>query len=95
MASEAKTMTVPMANVLRRLDRLVAEMSACAGGADPCGSDASAFGAGRRVGAEGEYGWVAEVAGIFTWEAPDLLRAHGVEPDETPMTAEEMDRRCA
>ncbi len=41
------------------------------------------------------FGWVAAIARVFTWEAPDLLQIFGVEPDETPLTAEEMDEQVA
>ena len=41
------------------------------------------------------FSWVAAIAGTFTWEAPALLLAHGVEPNYTPMTAEEMDAEIA
>ena len=41
------------------------------------------------------FSWVAVIADTFTWEAPALLRAHGIEPDYTPMTAEEMDEEWA
>lgn len=27
------------------------------------------------------FGWVATIAGVLTFEVPDLLRAHGVEPE--------------
>jgi len=41
------------------------------------------------------FGWAATIAGVFTWEAPELLRAHGVEPELTTdmvVTSEEMDQ---
>ena len=41
------------------------------------------------------FGWVASIAGVLTFEVPDLLRAFGVHPDETPLTAEEMDEQVA
>jgi hypothetical protein len=40
-------------------------------------------------------GWVAAIAGVFTWEVPDLLRVFGVEADETPLTADEMVEQVA
>jgi hypothetical protein len=40
-------------------------------------------------------GWVATIARVFTWEVPDLLQVFDIEPDETPMTAEEMDEQVA
>ena len=44
------------------------------------------------------FGWVAAIAGVLSFEAPDLLRAYGVEPEFTTdmrMTAEEMDEEIA
>lgn len=44
------------------------------------------------------FGWAATIAGVFTWEVPDLLRAHGVEPEFTTnmrVTAEDMDQEIA
>lgn len=41
------------------------------------------------------FGWVAEIAGILTFEVPDLLRAQGVEPEFTSETSEEMDEEIA
>ncbi len=41
------------------------------------------------------FGWAATIADVFTWEVPDLLRAHGVEPEFTTtmeVTAEEMEQ---
>ncbi len=40
-------------------------------------------------------GWVATIADILTLDAPDLLRAHGVEPEtmvSVGLTADEMDK---
>ncbi len=36
------------------------------------------------------FGWAATIAGLFTWEVPELLRAYGVEVDESPLSPEEM-----
>ena len=39
-------------------------------------------------------GWVAAIAGVLPLEAPDLLRAHGIEPETTAnlgLTATDMD----
>ena len=135
MVSEAKTMTLPAANVLRRLDRLMAEMSAVR-------EELAHLEVGRPLSAQVvewvqkvntaindptlnpeeleaaveavpsplrhvvaaecyrtndnvTFGWAATIAGIFTWEVPDLLRAFGVEPDETPLTTEEMSEQVA
>ncbi len=44
------------------------------------------------------FGWAATIAGLFTWEVPELLRAYGVEPEFTTnmeMTAEAMDEEIA
>lgn len=44
------------------------------------------------------FGWVATIASVFTWEVPDLLRAHGVEPEFTAdmsITAKEVDEEIA
>jgi len=41
------------------------------------------------------FGWVAEIAGILTFEVPDLLRAHGVEPEFASQTSDEMDEEIA
>lgn len=41
------------------------------------------------------FGWAATIAGVFTWEVPELLRAYGVEPEfatDMEMTVEEMDK---
>jgi hypothetical protein len=36
------------------------------------------------------FGWAATIAGVFTWEVPELLRAYGVEVDEISLSPEEM-----
>ena len=41
------------------------------------------------------FGWAESIAGVLTFEVPDLLRAHGVEPEFADMTAEEMDEEIS
>jgi hypothetical protein len=135
MATEAETITAPMADVLHRLDQLAAEMAAVR-------EELSRLRAARPVSAQViewaqkvnaaiddpalnpeertkviesvpaplrhavaaecyrtneniTFGWVATIARVFTWEAPDLLQVFGVELDETPLTAEEMNEQVA
>jgi hypothetical protein len=130
MASEAKTMTVPAADVLQRLDWIVAEVSAMreeltrprsalvvewVEKVNAAINDPTLDPEGRmevvndvpaplrhavaaecyRTNENVTFGWVATVAGIFTWEVPDLLQVFDVEPDERSLTAEEMSEQVA
>ncbi|RLC60686.1 MAG: hypothetical protein DRI80_10460 [Chloroflexota bacterium] len=121
MASEAKTMAVPRADVLRRLDRLIAEMSAVreelsrlevarppsaqvvewAQKVNAAINDQTLSPEERmevinsvpaplrhavaaecyRTNENVTFGWAATIAGVLSFEVPDLLRAHGVEPE--------------
>jgi len=123
MASEAKTMAVPRADVLRRLDRLIAEMSAVreelsrlevarppsaqvvewAQKVNAAINDQTLSPEERmevinsvpaplrhavaaecyRTNENVTFGWAATIAGVLSFEVPDLLRAHGVEPEFT------------
>ena len=135
MTMEARTTTVPVADVIPRLDRLAADISAIredlrhlgaiqlvspqvtrwvrkvnavlgnsvssqaeraqvvAGVPDPLRHAVAAEC--YRTNGNITFGWVAAIAGILTFEVPDLLRAYGVEPDESPLSPEEMSEQVA
>ncbi|MEE8390029.1 MAG: hypothetical protein V3S14_04435 [Anaerolineae bacterium] len=130
MTSEVKTMAVPTAEMLQRLDWIAAEVSAMREELtrplsaqvaewvqkvneainDPTLSQEERTNVVQSVPAplrhavaaecyrtneNVTFGWVATIAGVLTFEAPDLLRVFGVEPDEKPLTAEEMNEQVA
>ena len=130
MTSEVKTMAVPTAEMLQRLDWTAAEVSAMREVLtrppsaqviewvqkineainDPTLSQEERTNVVQSVPAplrhavaaecyrtneNVTFGWVAAIAGVLTFEAPDLLRAYGVEPEFTSMTAEEMEEEIA